>query len=226
MNHPLPKKTTTSSLRRIQSDYGSAVLMPTTPSDQKPREVKSAQYKHPGYETELAKKGSFMDDDNEGANAESKDICRKLLEKEQNVPETSRFSNKFFKSTCRRIRNRNEAKVLDKIARLIVPSVEDLADSGSEHLDHLVESINEGWNNSIPVTGTRPQPDYAVGFGRSAFTADQLDKLELLVGSVISGVRSYYMATYYMYLPFFTCEVKCGAAALDVADRQNAHSSR
>lgn len=32
------------------------------------------------------------------------------------------------------------------------------------------------------------------------------------------------MATYYMYLPFFTCEVKCGAAALDIADRQNTHS--
>ena len=27
-----------------------------------------------------------------------------------------------------------------------------------------------------------------------------------------------------MYFPFFTCEVKCGAAALDIADRQNAHS--
>jgi len=27
-----------------------------------------------------------------------------------------------------------------------------------------------------------------------------------------------------MYFPFLTCEVKCGAAALDVADRQNAYS--
>jgi hypothetical protein len=27
-----------------------------------------------------------------------------------------------------------------------------------------------------------------------------------------------------MYFPFLTCEVKCGAAALDVADQQNAHS--
>jgi hypothetical protein len=26
------------------------------------------------------------------------------------------------------------------------------------------------------------------------------------------------------YFPFLTCEVKCGAAALDIADRQNAHS--
>ena len=31
------------------------------------------------------------------------------------------------------------------------------------------------------------------------------------------------MATYYMYFPFLTCEVKCGAAALDIADRQNGH---
>jgi len=27
-----------------------------------------------------------------------------------------------------------------------------------------------------------------------------------------------------MYFPFLTCEVKCGSAALDIADRQNAHS--
>jgi len=34
----------------------------------------------------------------------------------------------------------------------------------------------------------------------------------------------FFMATYSMYFPFLTCEIKCGAAALDVADRQNAHS--
>jgi hypothetical protein len=28
-----------------------------------------------------------------------------------------------------------------------------------------------------------------------------------------------------MWFPFLTCEVKCGAGALDVADRQNAHSA-
>jgi hypothetical protein len=27
-----------------------------------------------------------------------------------------------------------------------------------------------------------------------------------------------------MYFPFLTCEVKCGAAALNIADQQNAHS--
>ncbi|KAF6837369.1 hypothetical protein CMUS01_05069 [Colletotrichum musicola] len=32
------------------------------------------------------------------------------------------------------------------------------------------------------------------------------------------------MATYLIYFPFLTCGVKCGTAALDIADRQNAHS--
>jgi hypothetical protein len=32
------------------------------------------------------------------------------------------------------------------------------------------------------------------------------------------------MATYYIYFLFLTYEVKCGAAALDVVDRQNAYS--
>lgn len=32
------------------------------------------------------------------------------------------------------------------------------------------------------------------------------------------------MVTWQIYFPFLTCEVKCGSGALDVADRQNAHS--
>ena len=32
------------------------------------------------------------------------------------------------------------------------------------------------------------------------------------------------MATWQIYFPLLTCEVKCGAAALDVVDRQDAHS--
>ena len=35
---------------------------------------------------------------------------------------------------------------------------------------------------------------------------------------------TYFMATTRMYFPFLSCEVKCGAAALDIADRQNVHS--
>ncbi|CAI6088678.1 unnamed protein product, partial [Clonostachys chloroleuca] len=59
---------------------------------------------------------------------------------------------------------------------------------------------------------------------REAFTDDQLAKLSPFLGDVIAGDRSFFISTYYMYFPFLACEVKCGAAGLDVADRQNAHS--
>ena len=154
----------------------------------------------------------------------SKALCRTLLEKEQTTPENSLFRDDIFESTCEKIHNHNEARVIQDITRLIVPSAESLATFGAKHLDPLIESVNEGWNNSIPLTGTRPQPDYSVGFKREAFTDDQLAKLSPFIGDFIAGDRSFFMATYYMYFPFLTCEVKCGAAALDIADRQNAHS--
>lgn len=135
---------------------------------------------------------------------------------------TQSFAMIYSKKTCELIRNRNEARVIRDISLLIVPSAESLAIRGDKHLRCLIESVNEGWNNSIPLTKTRPQPDYAVGFRREAFTEEQLGKLQPFVGELTD--QSFFMGTYYLYFPFLTCEVKCGAAALDVADRQNAHS--
>ncbi|KAL2179044.1 uncharacterized protein P884DRAFT_321648 [Thermothelomyces heterothallicus CBS 202.75] len=101
---------------------------------------------------------------------------------------------------------------------------ESLAIFGAKHLDILIESVNEGWSNSMPLTSIRPQPDYSIGFRREAFTEDQLTKLSPYIGDLIAGDASPLMATYYMYFPFLTCEVKCGTGALDIADRQNAYS--
>ncbi|ORY70392.1 uncharacterized protein BCR38DRAFT_455171 [Pseudomassariella vexata] len=179
------------------------------PSDEKPREGKSAQYRDQRYETLLATKGSFMVRSKLDVTRESKTLCTTLLKKN---------------TTCQNIHNKNEVRVIQDISRLIVPSAESLATYGSVHLEILAESVNEGWNNSVPLTGIRPQPDYSVGFQREAFTAEQLEKLSPFIGDFIAGDLSYFMATYYMHFPFLTCEVKCGAAALDVADRQNAHS--
>jgi hypothetical protein len=49
-----------------------------------------------------------------------------------------------------------------------------------------------------------------------------LMKMKPFIGGLFDV--SYFMATYYMYLPFLTCEVKCGTAALEITERQNAHS--
>jgi hypothetical protein len=155
---------------------------------------------------------------------QSRTLCKTLLDAKQVYPENSLFRDDLFTTTCHKIHNRNEARVISAISRLIVPSAEGLATYGAEHLEILIESHNEGWNNSIPLTGTRPQPDYSVGFQREAFTKEQLEKLSPFIGDFIGGDLSYFMATYLMYFPFLACEVKYGATALDIADRQNAHS--
>ncbi|KAI5925586.1 hypothetical protein F4810DRAFT_659194 [Camillea tinctor] len=204
----------------------------TTPSDQKPLEEKSAQYRDARYETLLATKGSFMTQSKLGINSQSETLCQNLLQMEQIVPENTLFRDDIFTTTCQKIHNRNEARIIQDISRLIVPSAESLATYGATdnapddapYLEILTESVNEAWSNSIPLTGSRPQPDYSVGFQREAFTTAQLEKLSPFIGNFIAGDLSYFMATYYMYFPFLTSEVKCGSEALDIADRQNAHS--
>ena len=215
--YPRPIRKIPTSLRRKQSDSSL-----TGSSDQKKRESKSAQYRDTRYTTLLAAKGSYMKKSDLGITDTSRTCCTTLLNSVQTVPEYSLFRDDIFEKTCGKIEDRNEARVIQDIGRLIVPSAETLATYGAKHLDHLIESVNEGWTGSIPVEGPRPQPDYSVGFRRSAFTDEQLNKLDPLIGSVYD--TSFFVATYRMYFPFLTCEVKCGAAALDIADRQNAHS--
>ncbi|MCJ1422360.1 hypothetical protein MMC29_000240 [Sticta canariensis] len=235
MSHLLARQKSSGSLRRKKSALvsvdpasttapTSVAPSSTTPSDQKPREVKSAPYQDARYETLLATKGSFMGKPALAIKQTSKKNHLHLLDARQTIPKDSLFCDELFEETCEMIRNKNEARIIRDVSQLIVPSAEVLAARGAKSLKILAESVNEGWNNSLPLTGTRPQPDFSVGFKREAFTKEQLDKLAPFIGNFISGDQSYFMATYYMYFPFLTCEVKCGAAALDIADRQNAHS--
>ncbi|EON96493.1 hypothetical protein UCRPA7_8012 [Phaeoacremonium minimum UCRPA7] len=219
MEHALARKRSLTSLRRKRSDSATS----TTPSDQKPREEKSAPYRDARYEILLATKGTFMETSEEGIAEESKQLYRDLLEGDHHFPQGTIFDGDVFERAYKNFHSKNEARIIQDISRLLVPSAETLS-LYSKELRILTESVNEGWNNSIALTGTRPQPDYSVGFRREAFTDDQLTKLSPFIGDFIAGDLSFFMATYYMYFPFLACEVKCGAAALDVADRQNAHS--
>ena len=214
---PCPIRKAPTSVRRKQSDSSL-----NSSGDQTNREKKSAPYRTVRYTTLLEGKGSYMYKSDLGITKGSKDLDSLLLGLEQAVPMDSLFRDDLFEKTCRKIEDRNEARVIQDIARLIVPSAETLATYGATHLDHLIEGVNESWTGSIAVEGPPPKPDYSVGFRRSAFTNEQLKKLDKLVGSVFDN--SFFVATYRMYFPFLTCEVKCGAAALDIADRQNAHS--
>ena len=215
----LARKKSSASLRRKQSQ--SSIQ---TPSDQQSRERKSSQYIKPDYEVRLKQKGSYMCKSPLGIKDTSRELCRTLFEKEQTIPQDTLFRDDRFEKTCESVQGRNEAMVVRDITPLICPSAQILRIYGAKHLDLLYESVNEAWSNMNEYEGTLPQPDYSVGFGLSAFTKEQLDKLKPFVGEPGFQVVTYFMATTRIYFPFLTCEVKCGAAALDIADRQNAQS--
>jgi hypothetical protein len=225
MIHLLPRKRSQSSVHGKQWETGFSEPSFVTPSDQKPRELKSAPYVNPIYSYVLETNGSFLFESDLGITDASKELCKLLLEREQTVPAESLFRDDIFQKACQKVQDGNEARVIQDIARLIVPSAETLATFGSTHLNILVESVNEGWNSMLPFYGPRPQPDYSVGFKRTAFTNKQLDKLTPFVGEPAGlDVLTYFMASIKMYFPFLTSEVKCGNESLGIADRQNAHS--
>jgi hypothetical protein len=147
------------------------------PTSTTPREAKSAPYQSSRYKILLETKGSFMRKSELDITNISKTICRVLLEAEQVFPRDSLFHNDRFDETCEIVRDRNEAKVIQDITRLIVPSAQSLAIYSAKHLKPLTESINEGWDSSIALTKPRPQPDYTVGFERNTFTEGQLKRI-------------------------------------------------
>jgi hypothetical protein len=167
MSHLLARQKSSGSLRRKKSalvlvDLASTTAptsvapSSTTPSDQKPREVKSAPYQDPRYKLLLATKGSFMEESDMDIIQQSKKIYLNLLDAKQTIPSESLFRDDLFKRTCQNIQDRNEIRVIRDISLLIVPSAETLTIYGAGHLKILIESTNEGWNSSLPLTGTRP----------------------------------------------------------------------
>ena len=219
MNNPLlARKKSAASLRR-------QVLEASTVAPTEKTEDKSLPYRSPGYVNELADQGSHLRESPEGLTNDSKLLCQKLLTAVQAVPQDSLFRDDLFEETCNKVQYRNEARVVEDISPLIAPSPETLKTYGAIELEHLVFNTNERWGESIPITKTRPQPDRCVGFDRSAFTNDQVQKLVPFIGSRVPiEYFSFFLATWRMYFPFFACEAKCGVGDISVADKQNAHS--
>jgi hypothetical protein len=133
MNHPLARKRSSSCLRSKQSEAGSDLPSSTTPSDQKPREVKSTPYQDARYKTILETKGSFMGKSKLDITDASKSLCQTMFMKEQTVPQESLFRDDVFDKTCEKILDRNEARVVQDITRLIFPSSETLSTFGAKN---------------------------------------------------------------------------------------------
>lgn len=218
----LARKKSSASIGRKRSNSGSNASSRT--SNAKTREEKSAPYKDPRYDEILQLANFFTRDDPHGPKPLSVTEYKQLCSKETTLPSDTLFADDVFDKFCERIQVRNEAKIIADLRPLLVPSAETLILKGEISLEHLVESVDEGWNQTIQITYPRPQPDFSVGFSRTAFTEQQLDKLRPILGDSKTEL-SFFRATWYMYFPFLTCEVKSGAGGLDIADRQNAHSA-
>ncbi|KAL7276744.1 hypothetical protein RUND412_000241 [Rhizina undulata] len=172
----------------------------------------SILHKSPMYEVFLAKNYIFMKETyTPGIAEDSEKLCESSLQKDQDVPRESLFSDDMFQLVCQTIESCGEFRITRDIGCLIVPSAENLAlykkKSGYNSLKCLAESVNELWAN-IPIVGPCPKPDYS---------------LQPYIGKY--NDRVYYKGTPSMLFPFLTCEVKSASIPLDVADRQNSHST-
>lgn len=144
--------------------------------------------------------------------AKTAQACRtfrkSLLNAEQASPSDSLFRDVGFEKTGARLHNENAAMVIADIFPLIVSRAEILCAYREEHLGSLTGHLNQRWYGCIPtLNGPVPQPDYAVGFKDSAFTEDQLQKLEPFTKK---WKRAPLLATADADFPFLPCEAKCG----------------
>lgn len=154
---------------------------------------------------------------------DSETFCQSLLKTECRIPEDSLLRDDIYRDTIADLAERNEPRVIQDVGRLYVPSVQTVAKINEKRFQVFVESVNEGWDCCYPLIDPRPQPDYAVGIGRSGLSEARISKLYPLIKDDPT-FRSNHKSTYYMYFPFFSTEVKCGTSGLVVADRQNGHT--
>ncbi len=138
-------------------------------------------YRDPNYPYVLEKEaGSLTRTHKQGVIEASKALCQSLLDSNQPVPQDTIFRDDVFANACAMLQGKNEARISMDCTPLIVPGAERHALlSNDRRLDMAIESVNEGWNCPNPITNTRPQPNYAVGFNRPAFSDEQLEKLGL-----------------------------------------------
>ncbi len=216
MSKSLTRKRSTSSLSKHESNISDVSL----------REGKNLVVRSSRYQQILEFVSIYMSQPESHLRSTQTDktLCQELLKKEQSVSKDSLFNDDLFESTCENIANRNEARVIQDIGRLIVLASEELFRREAKHLKHLIETVNESWIKFIPlVKGSCPQPDFDVEVKPSAFIADQLKKLQFSVDDWQTTSRL--IATDEMYFSFLTTKVKCGNESLNIANRQNAHST-
>ncbi|KAI9841853.1 MAG: hypothetical protein M1837_000323 [Sclerophora amabilis] len=203
---------------RFQSckDVRSRSYSPSRKNGEVPVQYSSA------YEVFILTKGLDMDI-RKGENfvsEESRKTCTELLQIDAHIIEPTAVPQDKIRNVVLDCRTRNEAMVNRYITPLMIPSIRLSYYCGASHLEHVVDEVNTDWYVQCVLEGPRIRPDLAIGLSSSAFTEGETDKLKRC-----TSVDNWTQFTLQMFFPFLMCEVKCGREGLDVADRQNMHSS-
>ncbi|KAL6897057.1 hypothetical protein GGI43DRAFT_428835 [Trichoderma evansii] len=178
-------------------------------SDSWPHEEKYALYEH--LEMMLDKERSFIGDSFSGPDPKITELCQKWLEEHQELPDGLEPGVDFFESLVQD--DKTELDSARMFSSHIMPY---------EGIQILGTSFYRGWNNSVPLTKLRPQPDLTVGFALCEFTQDQLNRLLPFIGEDPANYRSFFMATDKICFPFLTYEMN--DVSIDDADLLNAHN--
>ncbi|KIW51180.1 hypothetical protein, variant [Exophiala xenobiotica] len=93
---------------------------------------------------------------------------------------------------------------------------------GAKHLRFLIESVNDGWNDAIPITKPRPQPDYFVGFQTPGIYGGPTEETSAVCRRTYSHLLHGDMV-HVLPLLLGRSEVRVRPPSM-VADRQNAHN--
>jgi hypothetical protein len=221
--NPLVKKKRSNSSMRGRQQRDPETASNASTITEPPLKDKSAPYASAQYAIQMKDRGSYMTEHKTGLSDKSKALIKNINRDVHAFPQNSDFSSdELYQRILAAIEGKNEARVIQDIGHLITPRAESLAIRGEESLEILGETVNEQWTNADAFLGPLPQPDYAVGFQRDAFSLSQLRVLTRCTGGY--NDTSPCATTLAIFFPFFTSEVKCGAIGLDVADRQNLHS--
>ncbi|KAL9028148.1 MAG: hypothetical protein Q9196_003441 [Gyalolechia fulgens] len=174
------------------------------------------------YEKNLAEANIILDTDDPRmlVTAESQQLCEDLLNGTHDLPVNPLYHDHEFTMLLRRLRSRNETRVIRDLTPIIIPSVEHLDILGYPGLSHLTEELDVEWIKCASLAGPRPKPDRSVGLNVSAFSEEEVAKLKFYTAPNRST-----LVTEHMYFPFLMGDIKCGEQALARADRQNIHSS-
>ena len=167
----------------------------------------------------LAEHGIFMESSSL-IQKDSKNLCQEYLKGNRRTVKTSVFTSKEFAKVLERVRDLNEDRIVRDVTPWIVPSAEVLRFRNELKLDYIGDGLNVEWTRCATMGSTKPKPDFIAGLLSSAYTQEEIDKLE----NYARPDRPFWFTPELSY-PFVMCEGKPGAVGLNEADRQNVHST-